>query len=63
MFVVFSPSGMKDSKEFANELYDAAARRKAGGKVESIGKEDLYEYYMQITDKSFGARMQMFIDL
>lgn len=54
---------MKDSKEFANELYDAATRRKAGGKVDSITKEELYEYYMLITDKSFDARIQMFFDL
>lgn len=54
---------MKDSKEFANELYDAAMRRRAGGPVEGIGKEELYEYWLHITDKSFDARMQMFFDL
>ncbi|KAG0624252.1 hypothetical protein M758_3G233800 [Ceratodon purpureus] len=56
--------GMKDSKEFANELYDAATRRrKAGGNLDSITKEELYDYYMRITDKSFDARMQTFLDL
>ncbi|KAG0553469.1 hypothetical protein KC19_12G014000 [Ceratodon purpureus] len=55
--------GMKDSKEFANELYDAAVRRKGGHRVNSITKEELYEYWWHITDKSFDARMQMFFDL
>ncbi len=55
---------MKDSKDFAYELYDAAVRRKGVvGKVESINKEDLYQYYMRITDKSFDARIQIFFDL
>ena len=54
---------MKDSKEFANELYDAAVRRKGGHRVNSITKEELYEYWWHITDKSFDARMQMFFDL
>ncbi len=56
-------TGMKDSKEFANELYDAAVRRRGGDRVNSITKEELYEYWLHITDKSFDARMQMFFDL
>lgn len=54
---------MKDSKEFANELFDAAVRRKAGEIVTAITKEELYEYWLRITDKSFDSRMQMFFDL
>lgn len=55
-------AGMKDSKEFANELFDALVRRK-GQKVPSISKDELYEYWLQITDKGFDSRMQIFFDL
>ncbi|XP_024385792.1 respiratory burst oxidase homolog protein B [Physcomitrium patens] len=54
--------GMKDSKEFANELFDALVRRQ-GVEVESIGKDELYLHWLQIADKSFDARMQLFFDL
>lgn len=55
--------GMKDSKEFANELYDAAVRRKRSEKAHCISKEELYQYWLHITDHSFDARMQLFFDL
>lgn len=55
-------TGMKDSKEFANELFDALVRRQ-GVEVESIGKDELYLHWLQIADKSFDARMQLFFDL
>jgi len=55
--------GMKDSKEFANELYDAAVRRKRSEKVHSISKEELYQYWLRVTDTSFDARIQLFFDL
>lgn len=55
--------GMKESKEFANELYDAAVRRKRSEKAQSISKGELYQYWLQITDASFDARMQMFFAL
>lgn len=54
---------MKDSKEFAMELYDAAMRRKVRQNVTCISKEELYEYWLLITDKSFDAKMQVFFDL
>ncbi|XP_024361705.1 respiratory burst oxidase homolog protein B [Physcomitrium patens] len=54
--------GMKESKEFALELFDALVRRK-GEKVNSISKDGLYQFWLEITDKSFDARMQMFFDL
>lgn len=59
-FVVFV--GMKESKEFALELFDALVRRK-GEKVNGISKDGLYQFWLEITDKSFDARMQMFFDL
>ncbi|CAM6105786.1 unnamed protein product [Calypogeia fissa] len=58
--------GMKDSEEFAGELLDALTRRKfqhQEKRKEKISKEELYEYWRQITDTSFDSRMQLFFDL
>lgn len=55
-------AGMKESKEFANELFDAFLRRK-GKKVQLLSKDELYEYWLQISDKSFDSRIQIFFDL
>ncbi|GAB4834487.1 hypothetical protein Ancab_032743 [Ancistrocladus abbreviatus] len=54
--------GMKDSKEFALELFDALSRRRRL-KVDKICKEELYEYWSQITDQSFDSRLQIFFDM
>ncbi|KAJ0105257.1 hypothetical protein Patl1_17628 [Pistacia atlantica] len=54
--------GMKDSKEFALELFDALSRRRRL-KVEKISKDELYEYWSQITDQSFDSRLQIFFDM
>lgn len=53
---------MRDSKEFALELFDALSRRKRL-KVERIGRDELYEYWSQITDQSFDSRLQIFFDM
>ncbi|XP_024533086.1 respiratory burst oxidase homolog protein F [Selaginella moellendorffii] len=55
--------GMKDSKEFAGELFDALARKKGMTNAEQISKRDLYEFWLQISDQSFDARMQIFFDM
>ncbi|XP_065858377.1 respiratory burst oxidase homolog protein A [Euphorbia lathyris] len=54
--------GMRDSKEFALELFDALGRRRRL-KVEKIGKDELYEFWSQITDQSFDSRLQIFFDM
>ncbi|KAB2093735.1 Respiratory burst oxidase A [Gossypium arboreum] len=54
--------GMKESKEFALEMFDALSRRRRL-KVEKINKEELYEYWSQITDQSFDSRLQIFFDM
>ncbi|KAB1215407.1 hypothetical protein CJ030_MR4G025303 [Morella rubra] len=54
--------GMKDSKEFALELVDALGRRRRL-KVEKISREELYEFWSQITDQSFDSRLQIFFDM
>ncbi|XP_062026049.1 respiratory burst oxidase homolog protein A [Rosa rugosa] len=54
--------GMKDSKEFALELFDALGRRRRL-KVERISKDELYEFWSQISDQSFDSRLQIFFDM
>ncbi|XP_057962973.1 respiratory burst oxidase homolog protein B [Malania oleifera] len=54
--------GMKESSEFAGELFDALARRR-GIISASIGKAELHEFWEQITDQSFDARLQTFFDM
>ncbi|TKY70982.1 Respiratory burst oxidase-like protein F [Spatholobus suberectus] len=54
--------GMKDSKEFALELFDALSRRRRL-KVEKISREELNEFWSQITDESFDSRLQIFFDM
>ncbi|KAH7651493.1 respiratory burst oxidase protein [Dioscorea alata] len=54
--------GMKDSKEFALELFDALSRRRRLN-AEKISKDELYEFWSQITDQSFDSRLQIFFDM
>ncbi|KAK9099577.1 hypothetical protein Syun_026622 [Stephania yunnanensis] len=54
--------GMTDSKEFALGIFDALARRKRQ-KIERINKEELYDFWLQISDQSFDARLQIFFDM
>ncbi|KAL6549918.1 hypothetical protein OROMI_020406 [Orobanche minor] len=54
--------GMRDSKEFALELFDALSRRRRLN-VEKISRDELYEFWSQITDQSFDSRLQIFFDM
>ncbi|KAJ4790855.1 hypothetical protein LUZ62_042101 [Rhynchospora pubera] len=54
--------GMKESKEFAGELFDALARRRHIT-AESITKAELRDFWDQISDQSFDARLQTFFDM
>ncbi|KAH1138345.1 hypothetical protein GLYMA_10G152200v4 [Glycine max] len=54
--------GMNESKEFAGELFDALARRR-GITSASITKDQLREFWEQITDQSFDSRLQTFFDM
>ncbi|CAM6099007.1 unnamed protein product [Calypogeia fissa] len=59
--------GMKDSKEFVAALLDALLRRNRnlleGNNLETLSKAELYDFWQQITDTSFDARMQLFFAL
>nr|AWK57838.1 NADPH oxidase [Aquilaria sinensis] len=54
--------GMKDSEEFAGHLFDALARRR-NIEGDSIDKSVMKEFWDQISDQSFDARLQTFFDL
>uniref|UniRef100_A0A0D9X8J5 FAD-binding FR-type domain-containing protein n=1 Tax=Leersia perrieri TaxID=77586 RepID=A0A0D9X8J5_9ORYZ len=54
--------GMEDSKEFAVGIFDALARRRRQ-ELERISKEELYDFWLQISDQSFDARLQIFFDM
>ncbi|KAI5320026.1 hypothetical protein L3X38_039734 [Prunus dulcis] len=54
--------GMVDSEEFAVGIFDALARRR-GQNITKITKEELREFWLQISDNSFDARLQIFFDM
>ncbi|XP_075505922.1 respiratory burst oxidase homolog protein A-like isoform X1 [Primulina tabacum] len=54
--------GMKDSNEFGLELFDALSRRRRL-KFDKISRDELYEFWLQITDQSFDSRLQIFFDM
>ncbi|OAY44052.1 respiratory burst oxidase homolog protein B [Manihot esculenta] len=54
--------GMNESSEFASELFDALARNR-GITSASISKAVLREFWEQITDQGFDARLQIFFGM
>ncbi|CAN4084638.1 unnamed protein product [Withania somnifera] len=54
--------GMVDSKEFAVGVFDALVRRWRQ-KTAKITKAELHEFWLQISDQSFDARLQIFFDM
>jgi respiratory burst oxidase len=55
-------AGMAKSEEFAVGVFDALARRRRQN-LERITKDELYEFWLQISDQSFDARLQIFFDM
>ncbi|KAF6158436.1 hypothetical protein GIB67_022033 [Kingdonia uniflora] len=51
--------GMVDSREFAVGIFDAFARRRRQ-KINRVTKEELYNFWLQISNISFVARLQIF---
>ncbi|THU45826.1 hypothetical protein C4D60_Mb02t22080 [Musa balbisiana] len=54
--------GMKESSEFAGELFDALKRRR-NINGDKITKAELREFWDQISDQSFDSRLQTFFDM
>lgn len=57
--------GMADSKEFALGVFDVLERRRRhqNEKIGQITKAELHDFWLQITDQSFDARLQIFFDM
>ena len=53
---------MNRSTEFANGLFDALARPR-GITSAAVLKDELREFWEQITDESFDVRLQTFLDM
>lgn len=53
---------MEDSKEFAVGVFDALIRRRRQ-KAAKITKIELHDFWLQISDQSFDARLQIFFDM
>ncbi|OAY65195.1 Respiratory burst oxidase [Ananas comosus] len=49
-------------REFAVGIFDALARRRRQN-LERITKDELYDFWVQISDQSFDARLQIFFDM
>ncbi|PIN05683.1 Ferric reductase, NADH/NADPH oxidase [Handroanthus impetiginosus] len=54
--------GMGDSKEFAVGVFDALARRRRQ-RTNRITKAELHDFWLQVSDNSFDARLQIFFDM
>lgn len=54
--------GMKDSRDFAKELFDALARRR-GQLLQSVSLNELKEFWFLISDQKFDSRLQIFFDM
>lgn len=55
--------GMKDSKEFAGELFDALARREGLKGSSGISKDDFQSFWMKVSNPNFDSRMRIFFDM
>ncbi|KAJ0911604.1 putative NAD(P)H oxidase (H(2)O(2)-forming) [Helianthus annuus] len=55
--------GMGDSIEFAGELYDAMARRRNIDGEEGLTKEQVRDFWEEMTKKDLDARLSIFFDM
>jgi respiratory burst oxidase len=54
--------GMENSEEFAVQMFDALARRR-GITKQVLTKDELREFWEQLTDQGFDGRLQTFFDM
>jgi hypothetical protein len=55
--------GMADSKEFASEVFVALARRRHINPDDGVTKEQLKEFWEEMTDQNFDSRLRIFFDM
>ncbi|KAJ3681386.1 hypothetical protein LUZ60_015875 [Juncus effusus] len=54
--------GMTGSDEFAGQIFDALARRR-GISAQILSKDQVHEFWQQLMDRGFDARIQTFFDM
>ena len=62
-WIFLASKGMGDSKEFAGELFVALARRRNLEPEDGITKEQLKEFWEEMTDQNFDSRLRIFFDM
>ncbi|KAK1667423.1 hypothetical protein QYE76_055582 [Lolium multiflorum] len=55
--------GMGDSKEFAGELFVTLSRRRKIEAEAGVNKEQLKEFWEEMTDQNFDSRLHIFFDM
>ncbi|XP_025817975.1 putative respiratory burst oxidase homolog protein H [Panicum hallii] len=55
--------GMADSKEFASEVFVALSRRRHINPDDGVAKEQLKEFWEEMTDQNFDSRLRIFFDM
>lgn len=55
--------GMADSKEFASEVFVALSRRRHINPDDGVTKEQLKEFWEEMTDQNFDSRLRIFFDM
>ncbi|KAG9448243.1 hypothetical protein H6P81_014371 [Aristolochia fimbriata] len=55
--------GMAESSEFAEELFDALARRQKLDTTAAITKDELKVFWERLEDQNFDSRLQIFFDM
>ncbi|GJN21028.1 hypothetical protein PR202_gb08473 [Eleusine coracana subsp. coracana] len=55
--------GMGDSREFAEELFVALARQRNLGPYDGITKEQLKEFWKELTNQNFDSRLRIFFGM
>uniref|UniRef100_A0ACD5U2L2 Uncharacterized protein n=1 Tax=Avena sativa TaxID=4498 RepID=A0ACD5U2L2_AVESA len=55
--------GMADSKEFAGEVFVAMARRRKIDPEQGLTKEQLKDFWEEMSDNNFDARLRIFFDM
>ena len=54
---------MGDSKEFAEGVFNALARRKNINPEDGITKEELHSFWQEMTNQDLDSRLQIFFDM
>ena len=62
-YIYLRLKGMADSKEFASEVFVALSRRRHINPDDGVTKEQLKEFWEEMTDQNFDSRLRIFFDM